>query len=152
MALDLGARPRLQTGVAIPASHADLVQAPPVAALTTLMPDGSPQTTPVWCNFDETHVLVSTMRGFRKERNMRRDPRVTLLCFDPAEPLRSLELRGRVVEMGEEGALEHLDALAELYTGRRPYFGAVVPAALAATETPVLCRILPLHVVCLDAT
>jgi PPOX class probable F420-dependent enzyme len=136
----------------IPASHARLVQGPPVAALTTLMRDGAPHTSPVWCNFDGTHVLVNTMRGFLKERNMRRDPRVTLLCFDPREPLRSLEIRGRVVEMTEDGAAEHLDALALLYTGLAPYFGGVVPAELAETETPVLCRILPLRVVTLDAT
>lgn len=135
----------------VPASHADLVEAPPVAALTTLMPDGSPQTTPVWCNFDGECVLVNTMRGFRKERNMRRDPRVTLLCYDPADPLRSLEIRGRVVEMSEEGAAEHLDALALLYTGQAPYFGAVVAAALGESEVPVRCRILPTHVVALDA-
>jgi PPOX class probable F420-dependent enzyme len=137
--------------VGVPASHLDLVEAPPVAALTTLMRDGSPHTTPVWCNTDGEHVLVSTMRGFLKERNMRRDPRVTLLCFDPAEPLRSLEIRGRVVEMREEGATEHLDLLARLYTGLEPYFGAVVPAALAETEVPVLCRILPTRDVALDA-
>ena len=136
----------------IPESHRDLVDAPPVAALTTLMPDGMPQTTPVWCSFDGTHVLVSTMVGFRKERNMSRDPRVTLLCYDPREPLRSLEVRGRVVSMSPEGALEHLDALSMLYTGRAPYFGAVVPAELAETERPVLCRILPTRVVALDAT
>jgi PPOX class probable F420-dependent enzyme len=137
---------------AIPASHRDLVEGPPVAALTTLMPDGAPQTTPVWCSFDGVHVLVNTMRGFRKERNMRRDPRVTLLCFDPRVPLRSLEVRGRVVEMTEDGAMEHLDALARRYTGSAPYFGRVVPARLADSETPVLCRVLPTHVVALDAT
>jgi PPOX class probable F420-dependent enzyme len=135
----------------VPASHADLVEGPPVAALTTLMPDGSPQTTPVWCNFDGECVLVNTMRGFRKERNMRRDPRVTLLCYDPAEPLRSLEIRGWVVEMSEEGAAEHLDALALLYTGQAPYFGRVVPAELGESEVPVRCRILPTRVVALDA-
>ncbi len=138
------------TSTGIPASHADLVEAPPVAALTTLMADGSPQTTPVWCNFDGTHVLVNTMRGFLKERNMRRDPRVTLLCYDPAQTLRSLEVRGRVVEMTEEGAAEHLDRLGELYTGR-PYFSDLVAAGLTQGETPVLCRILPLRVVVLDA-
>ncbi len=152
MALALRQQTPPPLGAAIPASHADLVHAPPVAALTTLMADGSPHTTPVWCDFDGTHVRVNTMRGFLKERNMRRDPRVTLLCFDPREPLLSLEIRGRVVEMTEDGASEHLDALALLYTGMSPYFGKVVPAELAGTETPVLCRILPLHVVTLDAT
>lgn len=136
----------------IPASHFDLVNAPRVAALTTLMPDGQPQTTVVWCNFDGTHVMVNTMRGFRKEKNMRANPRVTLLCYDPRNPLRYLEVRGAVVEMTEEGALEHLDDLTEQYTGKRPYFGACVPAELKEKEIPVLCKILPTHVNVLDAT
>lgn len=136
----------------IPASFLDLIHGPRVAALTTLMPDGSPQTTPVWCNFDGTHVLVNTMLGFRKERNMRANPRVTLLCYDPRQPLRSLEVRGFVVEMTEDGAMEHLDGLTEQYTGKRPYFGECVSAELREIETPVLCKILPTHVVAMDAT
>ena len=137
--------------IKMPESHYDLLDGPPVAALTTVMPDGQPQTTVVWCNFDGTHVLVNTMRGFRKEKNMRCNPKVTLLAYDPRNPLRFVEVRGTVVEMTEAGAMEHLDRLCELYTGRRPYFGACVPAELRQTETPVLCRILPTHVVVLDA-
>ena len=57
--------------------------------LATIMPDGSPQTTVVWCNFDGTHILINTMCGFRKEKNMRANPKVTLLCYDPRQPLRS---------------------------------------------------------------
>ena len=136
----------------IPATHRDLVEGPRVAALTTLMPDGSPQTSVVWCDFDGTDVRVSCMRGFRKERNMRRDARVTLLCYDPREPLRSLEVRGTVVDMTEDGAREHLDALSSLYAGRPVrYFGECIPAEFEATETPVLCRIRPTRVVALDA-
>ena len=82
---------------------------------------------------------------------MRGNPRVTLLCYDPHEPLRYLEVRGTVVEMTESGAMEHLDALGLRYTGIRPYFGGCVPAELAATETPVLGLIQPRHVVTLDA-
>jgi PPOX class probable F420-dependent enzyme len=129
------------------------VECPPVAALTTLMPDGSPQTSVVWCDFDGTHVRVNTMAGFRKERNMRRDPRVTLLCYDPRRPLRYLEVRGVVEEMTEEGAPEHLDGLASRYAGRPVrYFGECIPEHFASTERPVLCRIRPGHVVALDAT
>lgn len=135
----------------IPASFLDLINGPRVAALTTIMPDGQPQTTVVWCNSDGTHVLVNTMRGFRKEKNMRLNPKVTLLCYDPRQPLRSLEVRGRVVEMTETGALEHLDSLCELYTGKRPYFGECVPAEFKERETPVLCKILPFRVVTLNA-
>ena len=135
----------------IPPAFLDLVNAPPVAALTTLMPNGQPQTTVVWCDYDGTFVRVNTMRGFRKEKNMRLNPRVTLLCYDPRQPLRYLEVRGTVVEMTEDGALAHLDALGRRYTGLSPYFGGCVPAELAATETPVLCLIRPTCVVALDA-
>ena len=137
----------------IPASHRDLAECPPIAALTTIMADGYPQTSAVWCDVDGELVRVSTMRGFAKERNMRRDPRVTLLCYDPRQPLRYLEVRGTVVEMTEDGALEHLDALASKYAGRPiRYFGDAIPARFAETEIPVLCRIRPTHVVALDAT
>ena len=137
----------------IPATHRDLVECPPVAALTTLGPDGSPQTSVVWCDTDGDDVLVNTMRGFAKERNLRRDPRVALLAYDPRQPLRYLEVRGHVVEMTEDGAAAHLDALASKYVGRPVrYFGDVIPAEHAATEHPVRCRIRPDRVVAMDAT
>ena len=136
----------------IPASHRDLVECPPVAALTTLAPDGSPQTSVVWCDFDGAFIRVNTMRGFAKERNMRRDPRVTLLCYDPDQQLRYLEVRGTVVDMTDVGAGRHLDELASDYAGRPiRYFGDCIPARFAETEIPVLCRIRPDHVVALDA-
>ena len=105
------------------------------------MPDGRPQTSVVWCDFDGTHVRLNCMRHFRKTENMRRDPRVTLLCYDPRRPLRYLEIRGTVASMTEDDAPAHLDALASAYM-RRPaiYFGDCVAAELAATETPVLFR------------
>ena len=135
----------------IPDDYLDLINCPPVTALSTMMPDGRPQTTVVWCDFDGVHICINTMRGFRKEKNMRTNPKVTLLCFDPQEPLRFLEVRGKVIEMTEDGAMAHLDDLTEKYTGVRPYFGACVPAELKDKEIPVLCRILPHHVVTLDA-
>ena len=137
----------------IPLSHRDLVECPPSAALTTVMPDGYPQTSVVWCDFDGECVRVSTMQGFQKERNMRRNPHVTLLCYDPLHDLRYLEVRGTVVEMTEEGAGAHLDALASKYAGRPiRYFGECIPARFAETEIPVLCRIRPTHVVAVDAS
>jgi PPOX class probable F420-dependent enzyme len=135
----------------IPVEFIDLVNGPRVAALTTVMPDGQPQTTVVWCDYDGEYVRVTTIRGFRKEKNMRLNPKVTLLCYDPRQPLRSIEIRARVVEMTEVGALEHLDGMSEMYIGRSPYYGACVPAELQETEVPVLCKIQPLHVVGLDA-
>jgi PPOX class probable F420-dependent enzyme len=137
---------------AIPASHRDLVECPRVAALTTLMPDGSPLTSVVWCDAEGDLIRVNTMRGFRKERNLRSNPRVSLLCYDPREPLRYLEIRGVVIEMTEDGAAAHLDALASKYAGRPiRYFGDAIPAGFADTEVPVLCRIRPTRVVAVDA-
>ncbi len=142
-----------QSSTEIPASHRDLVDCPPVAALTTVAQDGYPQTTVVWCDFDGTCVRVSTILGFAKERNMRRNPRVTLLCYDPRRPLRYLEVRGLVVEMTETGAVEHLDLLASRYAGRQiRYYGGAIPTRFAKTEIPILCRIRPLRVTALDAT
>jgi PPOX class probable F420-dependent enzyme len=136
----------------IPDSHHDLAECPPVAALTTISADGSPQTSVVWCDLDGETIRVNTMRGFAKERNMRRNARVTLLCYDPRYPLRYLEIRGTVVEMTEDGAGRHLDELASKYAGRPVrYFGDVIPRRFAETEIPVLCRIRPTHVVAVDA-
>lgn len=137
----------------IPESHADLAECPPIAALTTMTADGYPQTSVVWCDFDGECVRVNTMRGFAKERNMRRNPKVTLLCYDPDRPLRYLEVRGTVVEMTETGAVEHLDRLASKYAGRPiRFFGEAIPARFEETRTPVLCRIQPRHVIALDAS
>jgi PPOX class probable F420-dependent enzyme len=136
------------TGDIVPLSHIDLLSAPYFIVLTTLMPDGQPQTTPVWCDWDGECVRINTMRDFRKAKNMRLDPRVTLLAYDPRKPLRNLEIRGVVEEMTEEGALEHLDALTQQYM-KKPdahFFGDSVPAELAASHVPVKVRIRPVHV------
>lgn len=135
----------------IPEAYRDLLEGRICAALATVMPDGQPQSTVVWCDYDGTHVLINTMRGFRKEKNMRANPKVTLLAYEQRNPLRSLEVRGTVVEMTEAGALAHLDGLSVKYIGRGPYFGACVPAELSEREFPVLCRIAPTRVVTLNA-
>jgi PPOX class probable F420-dependent enzyme len=137
----------------IPTSYRDLAECPPVAVLATVMPDGRPVSSVVWCDFDGTFIRVNTMRGFRKERNMRHNPRVTLLCYDPRRPLRYLEVRGVVEEMTEEGAVEHLDSLSSKYAGRPVrYFGDMIPASFADSEVPVLCWIRPRRVVARDWT
>ena len=137
----------------IPESLLDLASCPPVAALSTIGPDGYPQTSVVWCDFDGADIRVSTMRGFAKERNMRRDPRVAVLCFDPMDPRRALAIEGVVVVMTEDGAPAHLDALASAYAGRPiRYFGGSVAAELEASEVPILCRIHPTSVVAIGDT
>jgi len=136
--------------VTIPESHRDLLEGRFPAALATVMPNGDLQTTVVWVDADAQHIRINTMKNFQKEKNMRRDPHVTLFIYDPANTLRFLEIRGAVVEMTEDGALEHLDGLSIKYTGNAPYFGTCVPAELAETETPVLVRIAPTKVVATD--
>lgn len=132
----------------IPSSHQDLIDGPYVVALSTLMPGGQPQTTPVWCNRHGDALYINVMKGFRKERNMRQNPCVALLAYDPQRPLRHIEIRGRVVEMSEDGAGEHLDELTRLYLGRpnARFFGDSVPAELQARYTPVRVKILPTHI------
>ncbi len=134
--------------VKIPESHQDLIDGPYVAALTTVMPDGQPQTTPVWCNRDGDDVLINTMRGFRKELNMRANPRVTLLVYDPRNPLRNIEIRGSVVDMTEEGAIEHNDSLTRLYMNKADahFFGDAIPADLQTKYVPLKIRISPSRV------
>jgi len=132
----------------IPESHHDLIDGPFWAALTTVMPNGQPQITPVWCNREGDCVLISTMTGFRKEKNMRANPRVTLLVYDPRNPLRNIEIRGIVIEMTCAGALEHLDALTQLYLQKSGahFFGDSVPAELQSAYVPVKVRIAPARV------
>lgn len=131
----------------IPPSHVDLLERPLLAALTTRMPDGSLQTQPVWYDYDGSFVRINTMRGFRKERNMRADPRATVLILDPDDHGRWIEIRG-YVELDGTNALDHLDRLARRYAGASRYFGECVPAACVETEVPVVARLAPARVVC----
>jgi PPOX class probable F420-dependent enzyme len=101
----------------IPASCRDLLDKVAFAHLATLMPDGSPHVTPVWFELDGRVVRVNSAKGRLKDRNMRRDPRVALAVQDPQNPYHYVQLRGRVVEITEEGADAHIDRLAKRYLG-----------------------------------
>jgi PPOX class probable F420-dependent enzyme len=127
----------------IPESHRDLLEGPVNAVLTTVMPNGQPQTTPVWCNLDGDDVLINTMKQFRKYKNMRLNPKVTMLAYRLKQPLRNIEVRGQVVEMIEEGALEHLNELNMLYGSGPEFFGDSVDAELRHKFTPLKIRIRP---------
>ena len=130
----------------IPESHLDLIDGPYSVSLSTVMPDGQPQVTPVWCNRKDGFIFINVMKGFRKEKNMRLNPKVSLLVYDPKNPLRNIEIRGCVVEMTEEGALEHDDELARLYLGKcdAKFFGDAVPAELRARYIPIRIKIAPI--------
>jgi PPOX class probable F420-dependent enzyme len=105
----------------IPESHRDIFERESYAHLATVMPDGTPQVTPVWVDHEDgEYVLVNTARGRRKEKNIRRDPKVGVSVLDPDDPYRYVSVRG-TAELTEEGAVEHIDELAQRYMGVEEY-------------------------------
>lgn len=106
---------------AIPEKYLDLFNKKAFANLGTLMPDGRPQVTPVWIDFDGEHVIFNSAKGRQKDRNVRREPRVALAIMDPDNPYRYLEIRGRVVEITEQGGAAHIDKMAKKYIGKDKY-------------------------------
>jgi PPOX class probable F420-dependent enzyme len=89
------------------------------AAVTTLLPDGTPQTTPLWVDADDDHLLLNTEVHRQKFKNVSRDPRVTVMIWNAEDPYEYRELRGRVTETvrGPE-ARAHIDHLSQKYDGR----------------------------------
>ncbi len=106
----------------IPNEFLDLLtQKKAFADLATVMPDGSPQVTPVWVDYKDGKILVNTARGRTKDRNMSADSRVALAISDPDNPYRHVQIRGRVTNIVEKGAAEHIDAMAKKYLGKDKY-------------------------------
>jgi PPOX class probable F420-dependent enzyme len=105
----------------IPEKYLDLFEKRAFGSLGTLMPDGSPQVTPVWIDVEQDRLVVNSAKGRAKDRNMRRDPRVSIAVIDPDNPYRYLEIRGRVVEVSEKGADQHIDKMANKYLGKETY-------------------------------
>jgi PPOX class probable F420-dependent enzyme len=95
-----------------------LVDAPNFAHLATLMPDGSPQSVPVWIGREDDKILICTGEGSLKAKNTRRDPRVSLSIIDFQDPYKEAQLRGRVVEQRPDGDFKHMDAISHKYTGK----------------------------------
>lgn len=124
----------------IPEDHMDLLTRPVHGVLTTMMPDGLPQSSLVWCDFDGDYVCVNTSRERQKGKNMMANPKVSLLIVDPENTSRFLQIRGEV-ELVEDGALEHLDAITRKYTSNPQYYGYVFPLEKMERETRIICRI-----------
>jgi PPOX class probable F420-dependent enzyme len=106
---------------AIPEKFHDLLTKKAFVQLATIMPDGSPQVSPVWFEYDGRNILINSAKGRVKDQNMRRDPRVGLDIIDPDNPYRHLSIRGRVVDITEKGADEHIDKLTKKYIGHDKY-------------------------------
>ena len=105
----------------IPRSHADILEKPSFAHLSTVMSDGSPQASAVWVDTDGPLIVVNSAEGRLKDRNIRRDPRVAISVIDPDNPYRSLMIRGRVTKITTEGADAHIDKMAKKYMGVDEY-------------------------------
>lgn len=108
--------------VAIPDKFLDLLtQKKAFASLATIMPDGSPQVTPVWFDYAGGAIRVNTAKGRVKARNMKEGAAVALSVMDPDNAYRYLQIRGRVRRIVEEGADRHIDSLAKKYLGKDKY-------------------------------
>jgi PPOX class probable F420-dependent enzyme len=113
-----------QPAVTLPDALLELLRRPSPCFVTTLMPDGSPQLTQTWVDTDGEHVVINTVVGHQKARNIERDPRVAVAVADPDRPSRYFAVRGRVVRATTHGGDEHIEQLAQRYLGRSyPGFG-----------------------------
>jgi PPOX class probable F420-dependent enzyme len=108
--------------VTVPDNYLDLVtQKKAFADLATIMPDGSPQVTPVWIDYAGGMIRMNTAKGRIKARNLQPGARVALSIMDPDNPYRYVQIRGRVADVREEGADAHIDGLAKKYLGKDKY-------------------------------
>jgi len=124
----------------IPENALDIVNKPALAHLATLMPNEVPQVTPVWFDYDGTYIRINTGKGRRKEKNMEERPQVGLDVVDPDNPFHWISIRGRVSEITEIGAIEHINKLSRKYTGHE-YEG------FQPGEVRVMCKIVPDRVI-----
>jgi PPOX class probable F420-dependent enzyme len=105
----------------IPDKCKDILSKKAFANIATVNGDGTPQVTPVWVDYDGTHIRFNTAKGRVKDRNLRRNPAVALAIADPDNPYRYLQVRGRVADVTESGADAHIDSLAKKYLGQDKY-------------------------------
>jgi PPOX class probable F420-dependent enzyme len=94
-----------------------LLRGPSPCYIATIMPDGSPQLTETWVDTDGEHILINTVEGFQKVKNIAREPRVALAIADPQNPFRYVQVRGHVVSTTREGGAAHIEMLSQKYTG-----------------------------------
>ena len=131
----------------IPNTHIDLFQKPVHGVLTTLMPDGMPQSSIVWVDYDGECVLINTTLERQKGRNMQLNPKVTILVIDPQDSSRWIEVRGQVIEMTRDGAVAHADKLTRRYCpGKQYFYQDIYPPEQKEKETRVIARIQPVKV------
>ncbi len=136
--------------VRVPDSHRDLLTEPVHGVLSTLMPDGQPQSSIIWVDYNGEYVLVNTTLERQKGQNICANPRVSVLVIDPSDSSRWIEVRGMVVEVTPVGAEAHADKLAQRYMGKQHFYGDVLPLEQKHKETRVIAKIEPIKIA-LDA-
>lgn len=132
----------------IPEAYLDLLTGPVYAVMTTVTPDGQPENTVVWCSWDGEHVLVNSVVGRRKERNVRYNPHVALTVIDPTNPYRWMDVRGVVDEIVPDTDYANINAHAKLYQGVDEYYGGYAPLSRRGTEERIVMNIRPVRVLC----
>jgi PPOX class probable F420-dependent enzyme len=133
--------------VTIPHSHVALLQGPIHGVLTTIMPDGTPQSSIIWVDYDNEYLLVNTTLERQKGINMQTCPKVAILVIDPVNLSRWMEVRGVVIQMTREGAEAHADKLTQRYCpGKQVFYGDIYPVEQQSKETRVVVKIQPLKV------
>ena len=133
--------------VTLPNTHRDLFQEPVHGVLTTMMPGGMPQSSIVWVDYDGEYVLINTTLERQKGRNMRANPKVTILVIDPKDSSRWIEVRGQVREMTRDCADAHADKLTQRYCpNKRHFYGDIYPPERKEKETRVIVRIVPVKI------
>jgi len=129
----------------IPESHSALLLRPVHGVLTTMMPDGQPQMSIVWVDYDGEHVLINTTLERQKGKNMQANRKVNVLVIDPKNGARFLEVRGEVAQITKEGAIAHADKQTQAYSNdvKQRFYGDIYPEEQMAKETRVIVKISP---------
>jgi PPOX class probable F420-dependent enzyme len=127
----------------IPESHQDLLEKPIYATVTTMMPDGQPQSTVVWFDYDGEFVRFNTARGRQKDKNLAQNNRVTFMIMEA--PFRWIEVRGIAEVITEEGGRDHIESLSRRYTGQH-YYGGFNTHSTPESETRVMIKVRPTKV------
>jgi PPOX class probable F420-dependent enzyme len=131
----------------VPNSHIDLFQKSVHGVLTTIMPDGMPQSSIVWVDYDGEYVLINTTLERQKGRNMQLNPKVSVLVIDSKDSSRWIEVRGQVIEMTRDGADAHADKLTQRYCpGKQYFYRDIYPPEQKKKETRIIARIQPVKV------
>ena len=128
----------MSSAVTVPQSHLDLLEQPNFVHLSTVRPVGSPQGSVMWFEWNGTHVLFTHTSGRQKMRNLQREPRVSVLITDPADPYRTLEIRGVVESIEPDPGAAFYQRLQQRYGRERPVYDADQRVVVSVRPTQVV--------------